>query len=204
MLLFESSTRQRRDCHSVYPMLASAIAKEPHCFAPTAATPPASPNPPTSTRNPSSSVTSPSPPTPASGPASSSAATSTSSASARAPIQDGSVLHVMRDTHPLVLGDNVTIGHGVVLHGCTIESRCLIGMGSIILNGVKIGTGSIVAAGTLSPKAPKSRPAASSWATQANPPRPNRRRPRLHRRLRPALRRIQRNLQIRECVTRSS
>ena len=49
-------------------------------------------------------------------------------------------------------GDNVTIGHGVVLHGCTIESRCLIGMGSIILNGAKIGTGSIVAAGTLVPE----------------------------------------------------
>jgi gamma-carbonic anhydrase len=68
---------------------------------------------------------------------------------ARTNIQDGSVLHVMRDEHPLVLGDNVTIGHGVVLHGCTIESRCLIGMGSIILNGAKIGAGSIVAAGTL-------------------------------------------------------
>jgi len=70
----------------------------------------------------------------------------------RTNIQDGSVLHVMRDTHPLVLGDNVTIGHGVVLHGCTIESRCLVGMGSIILNGAKIGTGSIVAAGTLVPE----------------------------------------------------
>ena len=67
----------------------------------------------------------------------------------RTNVQDGSVLHVMRDEHPLVLGDNVTIGHGVVLHGCTIESRCLIGMGSIILNGARIGTGSIVAAGTL-------------------------------------------------------
>ena len=70
----------------------------------------------------------------------------------RTNIQDGSVLHVMRDTHPLILGDAVTIGHGVVLHGCTVESRCLIGMGSIILNGAKIGTGSIVAAGTLVPE----------------------------------------------------
>jgi gamma-carbonic anhydrase len=68
---------------------------------------------------------------------------------ARTNVQDGSVLHVMRDEHPLVLGDNVTVGHGVVLHGCTIESRCLIGMGSIILNGARIGAGSIVAAGTL-------------------------------------------------------
>jgi len=67
-------------------------------------------------------------------------------------VQDGSVLHVMRDDHPLVLGDNVTIGHGAILHGCTIESRCLIGMGAIILNGANIGTGSIVAAGTLVPE----------------------------------------------------
>jgi len=43
----------------------------------------------------------------------------------------------------------VTIGHSVTLHGCTIESRCLIGMGAVILNGVTIGAGSIVAAGTL-------------------------------------------------------
>src|SRR5437660_10933796 len=68
---------------------------------------------------------------------------------ARTNIQDGSVLHVMRDEYPLILGDDVTIGHGVTLHGCNIESRCLIGMGAIILNGVKIGAGSIIAAGTL-------------------------------------------------------
>jgi len=71
---------------------------------------------------------------------------------ARTNIQDASVLHVMRDTNPLVLGDSVTVGHAVVLHGCTIESRCLIGMGSIILNGARIGAGSIIAAGTLVPE----------------------------------------------------
>ena len=68
---------------------------------------------------------------------------------ARSNVQDGSVLHVMRDTNPLVLGDEVTVGHSVTLHGCTVESRCLIGMGSIILNGAVIGAGSIVAAGSL-------------------------------------------------------
>jgi len=68
---------------------------------------------------------------------------------ARTNIQDGSVLHVMRDEYPLILGDDVTVGHSVTLHGCTIESRCLIGMGAVILNGVTIGAGSIVAAGTL-------------------------------------------------------
>ena len=68
---------------------------------------------------------------------------------ARTNIQDGCVLHVMRDEYPLILGDDVTVGHSVTLHGCTIESRCLIGMGAVILNGVTIGAGSIVAAGTL-------------------------------------------------------
>jgi carbonic anhydrase/acetyltransferase-like protein (isoleucine patch superfamily) len=68
---------------------------------------------------------------------------------ARTNIQDGSICHVMRDDYPLILGDDVTIGHSVTLHGCTIESRCLIGMGAVILNGVTIGSGSIVAAGTL-------------------------------------------------------
>jgi carbonic anhydrase/acetyltransferase-like protein (isoleucine patch superfamily) len=68
---------------------------------------------------------------------------------ARTNIQDGSVLHVMRDEYPLILGDDVTVGHSVTLHGCTVESRCLIGIGAILLNGVTIGTGSIVAAGSL-------------------------------------------------------
>jgi carbonic anhydrase/acetyltransferase-like protein (isoleucine patch superfamily) len=68
---------------------------------------------------------------------------------ARTNIQDSSICHVMRDEWPLILGDDVTIGHSVTLHGCTIESRCLIGMGAVILNGVTIGAGSIVAAGTL-------------------------------------------------------
>ena len=68
---------------------------------------------------------------------------------ARTNIQDGCILHVMRDQYPLILGDAVTVGHSVTLHGCTIESRCLIGMGAIILNGVRIGSGSIIAAGTL-------------------------------------------------------
>ena len=68
---------------------------------------------------------------------------------ARSNVQDGSVLHVMKDQSPLSLGDEVTVGHGVVLHGCTIESRVLVGMGSVLLNNSRIGTGSIIAAGTL-------------------------------------------------------
>lgn len=67
----------------------------------------------------------------------------------RTNIQDGTIVHVMRDTHPTRLGDEVTVGHGVILHGCTIDDRCLIGMGAILLNGATIGHDSIVAAGAL-------------------------------------------------------
>ena len=64
-------------------------------------------------------------------------------------IQDGSILHVMRDQYPLILHDYVTVGHGVMLHGCEIESHCLIGMRATILNNAKIGAHSIVGAGAL-------------------------------------------------------
>jgi carbonic anhydrase/acetyltransferase-like protein (isoleucine patch superfamily) len=67
----------------------------------------------------------------------------------RSNIQDGTIVHVMTGTHPTTIGDHVTIGHGAIVHGCTIENQCLIGMGAILLNGAHIGTGSIVAAGTL-------------------------------------------------------
>lgn len=67
-------------------------------------------------------------------------------------IQDNSVLHGMKEQYGVYLGDYVTVGHSVVLHGCTIEDRCLIGMGVIILNGALIGAGSIIAAGTLIPE----------------------------------------------------
>lgn len=70
----------------------------------------------------------------------------------RTNIQDNAVLHGMKDEFPVLVGDNVTVGHGAILHGCVIESRCLIGMGAIILNNARIGTGSIVAAGSLVPE----------------------------------------------------
>jgi carbonic anhydrase/acetyltransferase-like protein (isoleucine patch superfamily) len=68
---------------------------------------------------------------------------------ARSNVQDGVVVHVMNGTHPTTIGDDVTIGHAAVVHGCTIGSRVLIGMGAILLNGVEVGEDSIVAAGTL-------------------------------------------------------
>jgi carbonic anhydrase/acetyltransferase-like protein (isoleucine patch superfamily) len=67
-------------------------------------------------------------------------------------IQDNSVMHGMLDKWPVELGDDVTVGHSVILHGCSIEDRCLIGMGVIILNGARIGHDSIIAAGTLIPE----------------------------------------------------
>jgi carbonic anhydrase/acetyltransferase-like protein (isoleucine patch superfamily) len=67
----------------------------------------------------------------------------------RSNVQDGSVVHVMKDTHATSIGDDVTIGHAAIVHGCTIEDRCLVGMGAILLNGATVGTGSIVAAGAL-------------------------------------------------------
>ena len=63
-------------------------------------------------------------------------------------IQDGSILHTIMGA-PVTVGDWVTVGHRVVLHGCTIESHCLIGMGAIVLNNTRVGEGSIVAAGAL-------------------------------------------------------
>jgi carbonic anhydrase/acetyltransferase-like protein (isoleucine patch superfamily) len=70
----------------------------------------------------------------------------------RSNVQDGTIVHVMKETHATIIGDDVTIGHAAVVHGCTIEDRCLIGMGAILLNGVRVGTGSIIAAGTLLPE----------------------------------------------------
>lgn len=67
-------------------------------------------------------------------------------------IQDGSVLHGMLGQWPVEVGDWVTVGHGVTLHGCVVEDRCLVGIGVIVLNGARIGEGSILAAGTLIPE----------------------------------------------------
>jgi carbonic anhydrase/acetyltransferase-like protein (isoleucine patch superfamily) len=70
---------------------------------------------------------------------------------ARTNIQDGSVLHVTNGKAATTLGDDVTVGHLVLLHGCTVQDRCLIGMGSTILDGAVIGEGSLLGAGSLVP-----------------------------------------------------
>lgn len=75
----------------------------------------------------------------------------------RTSVQDGSVLHVTHagpynpDGFPLIIGDDVTIGHKVMLHGCTIGNRILIGMASVILDGAVIEDEVVIGAGTLVP-----------------------------------------------------
>jgi len=68
---------------------------------------------------------------------------------ARTNIQDHSVLHVTHDRYATVLQDDVTVGHRVVLHGCTIESGALIGIGAIVLDRAVVGEGALVGAGAL-------------------------------------------------------
>lgn len=76
---------------------------------------------------------------------------------ARTSVQDGSVLHITHagpfnpEGYPLIIGDEVTIGHKVLLHGCTLGSRILVGMGSIVMDGVVIEDEVILGAGSLVP-----------------------------------------------------
>ncbi|MEX2050470.1 MAG: gamma carbonic anhydrase family protein [Steroidobacteraceae bacterium] len=83
-------------------------------------------------------------------------------------IQDGSILHVASarlagaEGIPLVIGDDCTVGHRVILHACTVGNRCLIGMGAIVMDGAVIGDEVIVAAGSLVP-AGKELPPRTLW-----------------------------------------
>ncbi len=76
----------------------------------------------------------------------------------RTNIQDGTVIHVTSDTHPTLVGDEVTVGHHVTLHGCTVGNLCLVGMGALILDGAVlegeniVAAGSVVAPGTVLPR----------------------------------------------------
>ncbi|MCB1215411.1 MAG: gamma carbonic anhydrase family protein [Deltaproteobacteria bacterium] len=64
-------------------------------------------------------------------------------------VQDNSVIHVTGGMHPTVIGQEVTIGHRAIVHGCTLKDRCLIGMGSIILDTAEVGEESMIAAGSV-------------------------------------------------------
>jgi len=87
---------------------------------------------------------------------------------ARTSIQDGSILHVASDRLaggggiPLLVGDDCTVGHRVILHACTIGNRCLIGMGAILMDGAVLGDEVIVGAGALVP-AGKKLPTRTLW-----------------------------------------
>jgi carbonic anhydrase/acetyltransferase-like protein (isoleucine patch superfamily) len=66
-------------------------------------------------------------------------------------VQDGTIVHLTEGWSETIVGARVTVGHRVILHGCTVGDDCLIGMGSILLDNVKVGAGSLVAAGSLVP-----------------------------------------------------
>lgn len=68
----------------------------------------------------------------------------------RTNVQDNSTLHVTR-RDPLDVGNEVTIGHGAAVHGCTVEDLCLIGIGAVVLDGAVIGRGSVIGAGAVVP-----------------------------------------------------
>jgi carbonic anhydrase/acetyltransferase-like protein (isoleucine patch superfamily) len=66
-------------------------------------------------------------------------------------VQDNCTIHVTHHDWPTVIGDNVTIGHGAIVHGCTVENGALIGMGSRVLDGAVVGESAMVGAGALVP-----------------------------------------------------
>ncbi len=67
-------------------------------------------------------------------------------------VQDCAVLHGQRKAYPVIVGDWVTIGHNATVHGCVVGDAVLVGMGSVLLNGCRIGEGSIIAAGAVIPE----------------------------------------------------
>lgn len=85
----------------------------------------------------------------------------------RTNIQDGCILHVTKGKWPLNLGDEITVGHRVTLHGCTVHSRCLIGMGALVLDGSEIGEGAIIGAGSVVTEGTKIPPRTLALGTPA-------------------------------------
>ena len=67
-------------------------------------------------------------------------------------ILDGSILHIETDKHSCILGDNVSIGHNAIVHGCDVKDGSLVAMGATVLNGVEVGEGSVIGAGSVVPE----------------------------------------------------
>lgn len=91
---------------------------------------------------------------------------------ARTNVQDLSVVHVTGGSHPTVIGEEVTVGHRVVLHGCTVHDRCLIGIGAVVLDGAEIGPEAMVGAGSLVPPGMRVPPRTLVMGTPARVKRP--------------------------------
>lgn len=70
---------------------------------------------------------------------------------ARTNVQDGAILHVTHETHPLAIGDEVVVAHGAIVHGATLERGCLVGIGARVLDGAVVESGAQVGAGALVP-----------------------------------------------------
>ena len=91
---------------------------------------------------------------------------------ARTNVQDLSVVHVTGGTHPTAIGEDVTVGHRAVLHGCTVHDRCLVGIGAIVLDGAEVGPDAMVGAGALVPPGMKVPPRTLVMGTPAKVKRP--------------------------------
>lgn len=89
----------------------------------------------------------------------------------RTNVQDLCMLHVTKDTHPLILGNEITVGHSVTLHGCTIKDRCLIGMGAVILDGAVVSEDCIIGAGALVTESSVIPPGTLAFGSPAKPKR---------------------------------
>lgn len=86
-------------------------------------------------------------------------------------IQDNAVVHVTHGRHATIVGNRVTVGHSVNLHGCTIRDRCIIGMGSIVLDAAEVGEGCIIGAGSLVTAGTKIPPGTLAVGSPARPKR---------------------------------
>jgi carbonic anhydrase/acetyltransferase-like protein (isoleucine patch superfamily) len=86
---------------------------------------------------------------------------------ARTNIQDNSVIHVDSGGFGVVIGDDVTVGHAAMIHGCTIHNGALIGIGAILLNGAEVGEGALIAAGSLVPPGKKIPPGVMAMGSPA-------------------------------------
>lgn len=91
---------------------------------------------------------------------------------ARTNVQDNTVIHVSAGTHPTVIGEDVTIGHAAIVHGCTVERGALIGMGSRVLDGAVVGESALVGAGALVGEGARVPPRTLVVGVPARPKRP--------------------------------